>query len=105
MLYTTSHLWDRLETVNGNGHHEGFDIGPTVELVTANDSQSNGNGNHDHETPEPQQTLFSWAEFLAEEPVKAKRRSRKPQPASMSMFEWALELERERERETVGVRR
>ena len=52
---------------------------------------------------EPQQTLFSWAEFMAEEPVKPKRRGRKPQPASMSMFEWAAELEREKD--TVGVGR
>ncbi len=29
------------------------------------------NGHHD-EAPEPQQTLFSWAEFMAEEPVKPK---------------------------------
>ena len=54
----------------------------------------NGNGYHD-EADEPQQTLFSWAEFMAEEPVKPKRRGRKPQPASMSMFEWALEREKE----------
>ena len=31
---------------------------------------SNGNG-HQDETPEPPQSLFSWAEFMAEEPVKA----------------------------------
>ena len=30
----------------------------------------NGNGHHGDEAPEPQQTLFSWAEFMAEEPVK-----------------------------------
>ena len=48
--------------INRNGHHA--DIGPTVELVL-------GNGHHD-EALEPQQTLFSWAEFMAEEPVKPK---------------------------------
>ena len=56
-------------------------------------------------TDGPRQTLFSWAEFMAEEPVKPKRRSRKVQPASMSMFEWAMELEQERKKETVGVGR
>ena len=40
----------------------------------------NGNG-HSDEAPEPQQTLFSWAEFMAEEPVKPKGRKRKAQPA------------------------
>ncbi len=46
---------------------------------------------------EPQRTLFSWAEFLAEEPVNPRHRSRKPEPASISLFEWALEREREAE--------
>ena len=111
------------ETVsaNGNGHHSnGLDdlFGPTVELnpdeghVTANGNgnghsavPANGkgvNGRHDDEAEEPQQSLFSWAEFMAE-PVRPKRRRRKPQPASMSMFEWAMELEREKE--TVGAGR
>ena len=54
---------------------------------------------------EPQRTLFSWAEFMAEEPVKPKGRKSKPQPATLSMFEWALDLAREREEEPVGVGR
>ena len=100
--------------VNGNGHHaNGHDsIGPTVELVPVNGHHTNGNGNghaatpvngngtngyHDDETPEPQQSLFSWAEFMAEEPVKPRGRRSKPQPASLSMFEWAMEQEREEE--------
>ena len=62
------------------------------------------NGSHDGD-PEPQQTLFSWAEFMAEGPVRPKGRSRKPQPASLSMFEWALGMEREREAELVVVSR
>ena len=78
--------------VNGNG------IGPSVELVLG------GNGHHD-KAPEPQQTLFSWAEFMAEEPVKPKGRSRKPQPATPSLFDWALSLEQDREKETVGAGR
>ena len=87
---------------NGNGHRDATGIGPTVELVPAN-GHANGNGNgvngngHHDEATEPQQTLFSWAEFMAEEPVKSNGRKRKPQPASLSMFEWALEQEREEE--------
>ena len=113
-----------LETVevNSNGHHangDGFDIiGPTVELAVGNNAPDNGNGNSDghaavpangnghHEEPaEGQQSLFSWAEFLAEEPGKPKGRSRKPQPAAASLFEWALTLEQERETEPVGAGR
>ena len=74
-----------------------------MEVAPFNGNGSNGH--HHDEADEPQQSLFSWAEFMAEEPVKSKRRSRKVQPASMSMFEWALELEQEREKEPVGVGR
>ena len=85
--------------VNGNGHHADG-IGPTVELVPVNGRHANGNGNghaaapvngngHHDEAPEPQQSLFSWTEFMAEEPVKPKGRGRKPQPAATSLFEWA----------------
>ena len=106
--------------VNGNGtnghHANGHDdlFGPTVELVPSTAHTSNGNGHapvqvngngangHHDEEPEPQRSLFSWAEFMAE-PVKPKRRNGKPQPASMSMFEWAME--QEREKETVGAGR
>ena len=92
--------------VNGNGHHADG-IGPTVERVLGNGRHTNGNGHeaipangnghghHDGEPHEGQQSLFSWAEFMAEEPVKPKGRGRKPQPASTSLFEWALELEEE----------
>ena len=51
---------------------------------------------------EPQRTLFSWAEFMAEEPEQPKRRRRHDAP-TLSLFEWAVE--RERERELVPVRR
>ena len=101
--------------VNGNGHapapikgngtngHNAAGIGPTVELVLGNGHHANGNGNsHDDEAPEPQQSLFSWAEFMVEEPVKPKGRSRKPQHTTLSMFEWAMSLEKEREAELVG---
>ena len=87
--------------VNGNGHHEAIPIGPTVELFPANGHGISGNGANGHhredEAEEPQQTLFSWAEFMAEEPVKPKSRKRKAQPATLSMFEWALEQETEEE--------
>ena len=109
---------------NGNGYYHRGVIRPTVELVQV-ESYSNGNGHapapvnganghaaipvngngHSNEAPEPQQSLFSWAEFMAEEPVKPKGRNGKPKPASLSMFEWALSLEREREKEVVGVAR
>ena len=86
------------EAVDGNGHHDAIGIGPTVELASVNGRHANGNGNgHDEEAPEPQRTLFSWAEFMAEEPVKPKGRSRKPQAPSLSLFEWAVEQQREEE--------
>ena len=99
--------------VNGNGHHADG-IGPTVELVPVNAQHANGNGHaavevngngHSDEATEPQQTLFSWAEFMAEEPVKPKGRKQKPQSATLSMFEWALTVEQEREKEPVGAGR
>ena len=82
--------------VNGNGHHEA--IGPTVELVLGNGRHANGNGNGHHEdAPEPQQSLISWAEFMAEEAVKPKGRGGKTQAPSLSLFAWAVEQEREEE--------
>ena len=108
--------------VNGHNGHGANIIGPTVELalgnchkvngnghaaapVNGNGHHANGNGNgHHDEAHEPQQSLFSWAEFMAEEPVKPKR-SRKTQPASLSMFEWAMSMEQEREKEPVGAGR
>ena len=96
---------------NGNGRHNATGIEQTVELVLENGHHTNGNGNGHAdvpingngandlhpEVPEPQKALFSWAEFMTEEPVKQKGRSRKPQPASASLFEWALTLEQEQE--------
>ena len=107
--------------INGaNGHHAnspprtGYGgIGPTVELVLDTGHVSaNGNGHaavpgngHSEEAPEPQRSLFSWAEFMAEEPVKPEGRGRKPQPVTLSMFEWALTVEQEREEEPVAAGR
>ena len=56
----------------------------------------NGNGHHE-EAPEPQQSLVSWAEFMAEEPVKPRGRGGKTQAPSLSLFAWAVEQEREEE--------
>ena len=92
--------------VNGNGHHADG-IGPSVELVMGNGHAAvpvNGNGHRD-EAPEPQQSLFSWAEFMAEEPVKPKGRGRKPQPETASLLNWALTLEQERDKEPVSAGR
>ena len=75
------------------------------ETIAVNGNGANGNGNHDDEAPEPQQSLFSWAEFMADEPVKPRGRGRKPQPATLSMFEWAMTLEQQREEEPVGAGR
>ena len=109
---------------NGNGHHDAEDIGLTVELVVNGDGQhANGNGHHSplptgngandnsdanghHAEPaEGQQSLFSWAEFLAEEPARPNGRSGKPKPAAASLFQWALDKEQEREKEPVGAGR
>ena len=87
---------------NGNGHHDVSGIGPTVELIVGGTHNVHGNG-YRGDAKEPRQSLFSWEEFIAEEPVKPKRSRRKPQPASLSMFEWALSLEKEREAELVGA--
>ena len=102
---------------HGNGNTHAIGIGPTVELVVGNGRHANGNGHaaipangnrngHHDEAPEPSATggsLFSWAQFMAGEPVKP--RGRKPQPASLSMFEWAISMEQEREEEAVGAER
>ena len=48
------------------------------------------------DAPEPQRTLFSWAEFLAEKPVEPTRRRRK-RAGSLPLFELVLSLERDGE--------
>ena len=100
--------------VNGNGH--GDAPVPTEELVLGNDHHtdsllSTGNGSNGHgyqeEPAEGQQSLFSWAEFLADEPARPNGRNGKPKTASASLFQWALdkEQEEEREKEPVGAGR
>ena len=53
------------------------------------------------EVAEPQQSLFSWAEFLAAESLK--RQSRNPKLASTSSIEWVRDLELERDEALVGA--
>ena len=100
--------------VNGNGHAANG-VEPSVELVMGNNGHAangnghaavpvNSNGDQD-EAQEPQQSLFSWAEFMAEELVKPKGQGRKPQPAATSLFEWAFTLEKEREEDLAGAGR
>ena len=64
----------------------------------------NGNGHH-CEAPEQQRSLFSWAEFMAEEPVKPRGRGRKAEALVPLLFDWALTLEQERETGLVGAGR
>ena len=99
---------------NGTNEHAGNGIGSSVERLVGNGYHANGNGHaavpvngngHQDEGPETQQSLFSWAEFMAEEPAKPKGRGRKPQPSSLSMFEWAFTLEKEREEDLLGAGR
>ncbi len=91
---------------NGNGHHNAAGICLTVELVVNGDGHTpvpancngNGNGRHEPEPVEGQQSLFSWAEFRADEPAKPNGKKGKSQPAAPSLFQWALDQEREREK-------
>ena len=68
--------------------------GIVVETAAAN--------GHADVVEETQQSMFSWAEFMAEEPQKPARRNGKPKPATLSMFEWALSLEEEKKAQTVS---
>ena len=80
---------------NGNVVCVAVAIATTVKLVLEN-------GRHE-EVSETQRSLFSWAEFMVEEPVTPKSRGRRPQPATASLFEWTLNLERDREDGLVGA--
>ena len=68
--------------------------GVTVEVGAAN--------GHAPDDTERQQSLFSWAEFMAETPQKPTRRNGKEKSQTLSMFEWALSLEEEKEAQTVS---
>ena len=49
---------------------------------------------HSVDAPE-QRDLFSWAEFLADEPTPTKQRGRRQAQPTASLFEWALEREQQ----------
>ena len=51
-------------------------------------------GHHTGAAPQ-QQDLFSWAEFLADEPTATKRRRQRQAQPTASLFEWALEREQQ----------
>ena len=55
------------------------------------------------DAPEPQRSLFSWAEFMAQESPDRPKRCPRHETPTLSLFEWALE--REREGELVGAGR
>ena len=82
-----------------------------LEVVEVHRNGSNGNGRVEpvkgdgrrEEAAEGQQSLFSWAEFMAGEPEEKRGRNGKPKPSSQSLFEWALNVEQDREKEPAGL--
>ena len=90
--------------VNGNGRHEAIGADGRARPRQRPPRQPGTGTVIRDETPAPQQSLYSWAEFMAE-PAKPRGRGRKPQPASLSMFAWAMSMELEREEEPVGAGR
>ncbi len=76
-------------------HRNGTGI--VVETAAAN--------GHADVVEETQQSMFSWAEFMAEEQVGRQNRRGKKEALSLSLLEWALSLEEEREEERVDARR
>ena len=58
-------------------------------VAVASDANERGDDAH-----EPQRSLFSWAEFMAEDVPEPKRPRRREAP-TRSLFEWALEQEQE----------
>ena len=85
-----------------------------VEASASADNGTNGTGvaldigapnNHAEVEEAAEQSVLTWAELFAEEPVKPNRRRKRPQPASLSLFEWVVNAEEEREEELVGADR
>ena len=60
------------------------------------------NGLREDEAAATQQSLFSWAKFLAKERAQSQGRSGKPKPSSLFLLGWALTAEQAREKELVG---
>ena len=64
-----------------------------------------GNGLLNGQAAGTQQSLFSWAEVLAEGPAQPQGRNGKPKTSSLSLFEWAFNAEQERGKELVDAGR
>ncbi len=60
-----------------------------AEVVVA----ATGAGDRLDDNPEPQRSLFSWAEFMAKEPGEPPKRQHRDEAPMLSLFEWALERE------------
>ena len=60
------------------------------------------NGLREDEAAATQQSLFSWAKFLAKERAQSQGRNGKPKPSSLSLLGWALTAEQAREKELVA---
>ena len=93
---------------HANGHdpmsvRPGVEFAPETRFVAANGNAHYSDG--EAEAAESQRTLFSWVEFMAEEPVRQGGQSRKAEPSSLSLFDWALALEQGDETEPVGTGR
>ena len=99
------------EKHEGNGHAQD-DLRTSIELAPDDDGHApngneadrtatplNGNG-HRSEATEPKQSLFSWTEFMAEQPMP---KSRRRKPAPTSLFQWAFTMEQEQEKEPAGL--
>ena len=103
--YLVDDGWKAVESLPRTGHR----VGP--EVVEVHRNGSNGNGcvepvkgdGRREEAAEGQQSLFSWAEFMAGEPEEKQGRNGKPKPSSQSLFEWALNVEQDREKEPAGL--
>ncbi len=67
---------------------------PLAELVPCGGHHGSS---EQQQTPDQSrgQTLFSWAEFLAEQPEEPESRGRNSRPSGPSLFDWALEREQE----------
>ncbi len=103
--YLVDDGWKAVESLPRTGHG----VGPEVVEVHRNGSNGNGrvepvNGDgRREEVVEGQQSLFSWAEFMAGEAEEKRGRNGKPKPSSQSLFEWALNVEQDREKEPAGL--
>ena len=84
----------------------GLNSPPRTAYGGNGDASAAANENsHQDEAAEPYRLLFSWTEFMAEEPEKPARRNETPRPATLSLHQWALTLGQEREAEPLSAGR